>query len=336
MEFLFQIGLFASKTILVAGGMIVVLGAIFFFAARSKERSQISIEKLNDYYDDLKALLQMELLNKKELKEFTKKEKKARKDPEPKSKRAFVIDFDGDIKASEVENLREEVTAILAAAKSTDEVIVRLESPGGIVTAYGLAASQLVRLRNGKLKLTICVDKVAASGGYMMACVGDQILAAPFAVVGSIGVVAQVPNVHRLLKKHDVDFREVTAGEYKRTVSIMGEITEKGLEKFREQLEDTHVLFKNHVAHYRPNLEISKVATGEHWYGTQAIEMGLVDKIQTSDDYLYGLHETTDLIQIRYVTRKKLSERVSESFSAAVHSFVLKIWKDTQSARFGM
>lgn len=336
MEFLFQIGLFAFKTIFVVGGIIVVLGAVFFFAARSKERSQISIDKLNDYYSDLKAMLQMELLSKKELKEFNKKEKKARKDPAPREKRAFVIDFDGDLKASEVENLREEVTAILAAAKSTDEVIVRLESPGGLVTSYGLAASQLVRLRDAKLKLTICVDKVAASGGYMMACVGDRILAAPFAVLGSIGVVAQVPNIHRLLKKNDVDFREVTAGEFKRTVSIMGEITEKGLEKFREQLEDTHILFKNHVAHYRPQLDVAKVATGEYWYGTQAIELSLIDKIQTSDDYLFGLHESTDLIQIQYVTRKKLSERVSESFSTALHQFALKIWRDAQEARYGM
>ena len=336
MEFLFELGLFAAKTLLIVGSVILVIGAIFFFAARSKDRSQVAIEKLNEHYSDLRALLQMELLSKKELKEFNKQEKKARKDDEPKDKRAFVLDFDGDLKASEVENLREEVTAVVAAAKAGDEVILRLESPGGLVTSYGLATSQLIRLRDAKLRLTICVDKVAASGGYMMACVADRILAAPFAVVGSIGVVAQVPNINRLLKKHDVDFREVTAGEYKRTVSVMGEITEKGMEKFREQLEDTHVLFKNHVSHYRPTMDISKVATGEYWYGTQAVGLGLVDTIQTSDDYLYKLHETTDLIRIQYITRKKFSERVSESLSVAAHSLFQKVWGDLSKARYGV
>ena len=296
----------------------------------------VAIDKLNEHYADLRAILQMELLGKKELKEFNKQEKKARKDEAPRDKRAFVIDFDGDLRASDVENLREEVTAVLAVAKAGDEVIMRLESPGGLVTAYGLATSQIVRLRDAKLRLTICVDKVAASGGYMMACVADEIIAAPFAVLGSIGVVAQVPNINRLLKKHDVDFREVTAGEYKRTVSIMGEITEKGMEKFRDQLEDTHVLFKNHVSHFRPKMDISKVATGEYWYGTQALNLGLVDKIQTSDDYLYQKHESTDLIRVQYITRKKFSERVTENLSLGVHSLLLKIWNDLSKARFGI
>ena len=109
--------------------------------------------------------------------------------------------------------------------------------------AYGLAASQMQRIRDKKLKLTVCVDKVAASGGYMMAVVADKIIAAPFAVLGSIGVLAQVPNFHRLLKKHDVDFEMLTAGKYKRTLTMFGENTDKGREKFQEDIEDTHVLF---------------------------------------------------------------------------------------------
>jgi len=220
------------------------------------------------------------------------------------NQKIFVLDFKGDIQASAVENLREEITLILATAKAgRDRVVVRLESPGGMVHGYGLAAAQLVRLRDAGFHLTICVDKVAASGGYMMACIANEIIAAPFAIVGSIGVVAQVPNFNRLLKQHNVDFELYTAGQYKRTVTMFGENTPEGKAKFEEELQQTHVLFKHFVEKYRPQLNVDKVATGEHWYGEDALDLNLVDKLQTSDEYLLALLPQHDVYVIN--TRKK-------------------------------
>jgi len=246
--------------------------------------------------------------------------------------RAFVLDFDGNLRASAVTGLREEVTAVLAVARPGDEVIVRLKSPGGLVHAYGLAASQLERVRAKGVKLTAAVDLVAASGGYMMACVADHIVAAPFAVVGSIGVVAGIPNVHRLMKKHDVDYELLTAGEYKRTLTVFGENTEAGREKFQRELDETHALFKDWVGRYRPQLDLAKVATGEHWYGTQALALGLVDQLATSDDYLLGKLEGFDLVSVRHEVRRPLIERMTRGVEGAVgRAFDRLLQRDIES-----
>ena len=236
------------------------------------------------------------------------KEAKARKKNDQK---IFVLDFKGDIQASAADTLREEITLILATAKAGDDrVVVRLESPGGMVHGYGLAAAQLVRLRDAGFNLTICVDKVAASGGYMMACIANEIISAPFAVVGSIGVVAQVPNFNRLLKQHNVDFEMYTAGQYKRTVTMFGENTSEGKAKFEEELQQTHVLFKHFVEKYRPQLNVEKVATGEHWYGEDARTLNLVDKLQTSDEYLLSLLSQHDVYVINTRKRPTLGEKM--------------------------
>ncbi len=227
-------------------------------------------------------------------------------------KRYFVLDFNGDVRASEVDLLREEISAILSFATSDDEIVLRLDSAGGMVHSYGLAASQLERIKAAKIKLTICVDEVAASGGYMMACIADRLIAAPFAILGSIGVVAQLPNFHRVLKKHGVDYETFTAGEYKRTVTMFGENTEKGKEKFIEEIQDTHLLFKEFVAQARPSIDIDKVATGEVWFGKRAIEHKLVDELNTSDDFLMNACQTADVYQVRYELRKSFGDRLSE------------------------
>ena len=182
--------------------------------------------------------------------------------------------------------MREEVSAVLDVAKDDDEVIVCLENHGGVVHEHGLAASQLARIRDRDIPLTVCVDKVAASGGYLMACVASKIYVAPFAILGSIGVLAQIPNFNRLLDSHGVDFEQVTAGKYKRTVTMFGENTDEDRAKLKEELEDVHALFKAAVSKYRPDLDLDKVATGEHWYGTTALELGLADEIKTSDEFL--------------------------------------------------
>ena len=211
-----------------------------------------------------------------------------------------------------------------------DEILVKVESPGGLVHGYGLAASQLRRIRDAEVHLTIAVDKVAASGGYMMACVADRIIAAPFAVLGSIGVLAQLPNFHKLLKKNDIDFELYTAGEYKRTLTMFGENTQKGREKFVEELEQTHGLFKEFVAANRPQLDIDKVATGEVWYGQQAVQEGLVDDLQTSDAFVQERLQDWDVFDVRFVHKKNWQEKLGFAAEGAIERTLLKIWQRGQ------
>ena len=258
--------------------------------------------------------------DKKKAKQEAKAEKKASKsgDEDKPRRKLFVLDFDGDMKASSVENMRQEISALLTIAGENDEVLVRLESGGGTVHGYGLGASQLQRIRDRNIPLTVSVDKVAASGGYMMACVGNRIISAPFAIIGSIGVLAQIPNFHRVLEKNDVDFEQLYAGEYKRTLTLFGENTDKGRAKMQEDLEDTHRLFKEYVKARRPSLDIDKVATGEHWLGTRALELGLVDALQTSDDYLMSAREDADIIHLEYTEKQNIMEKLSSMMSLNV------------------
>lgn len=255
-------------------------------------------------------------------KSMAKKAKKAlkvkskNKNKENNSQQVFVLDFDGDIKASAVKHLREEISTIVSTANKGDEVIIRLESGGGMVHSYGLAAAQLVRLKEAGLKLTVCVDKIAASGGYMMACVADNIIAAPFAVIGSIGVVSQLPNFHKLLKKNDVDYEMFTAGDYKRTVTVFGENDDEDRAKYQEELEQTHDLFKHFVNTYRSQLDLDKVANGEHWYGEDAIKLKLVDKLQTSDSYILALMEDNEVYALHSRQKPTLAEKLGLSQAA--------------------
>ncbi|MHC0016775.1 protease SohB [Acinetobacter pittii] len=266
--------------------------------------AEIRVSHLNARVNEQRKKIAQTTASRLELLQLAQQLAKEAKIRRKNNQKIFVLDFKGDIQASAVENLREEITLILATAKAgRDRIVVRLESPGGMVHGYGLAAVQLVRLRDAGFHVTICVDKVAASGGYMMACIANEIIAAPFAIVGSIGVVAQVPNFNRLLKEHNVDFELYTAGQYKRTVTMFGENTPEGKAKFEEELQQTHVLFKHFVEKYRPQLNVDKVATGEHWYGEDALDLNLVDKLQTSDEYLLALLPQHDVYVIN--TRKK-------------------------------
>ena len=273
--------------------------------------AEIRVSHLNVRVNEQRKKIAQTTASKLEFLQLTQqlaKEARARK---KNNQKVYVLDFKGDTAASAVDNIREEITLILATAKAgRDRVVVRLESPGGMVHGYGLAAAQLVRLRDAGFQLTICVDKVAASGGYMMACIGSEIIAAPFAVVGSIGVVAQVPNFNRLLKEHHVDFELYTAGQFKRTVTMFGENTPEGKAKFEEELQQTHELFKHFVEKYRPQLNMEKVATGEHWYGRDALDLNLVDKLQTSDEYLLGLLPQHDVYVIQTRRKPTLGEKI--------------------------
>lgn len=328
-QFFIDYGLFLAKTATVVIAILFIIGAFFFFAQKEKALEQIQIKNLNKKYKDLADALKLHSLEKKDLKKWFKSEKKKEaqlKKTDKDRKRAYVIDFEGDIKASEVAALREEISAVLTVARPIDEVIVRIESPGGVVHGYGLAASQLHRIRQRGIPLTVTVDKVAASGGYLMACVAHKIISAPFAIVGSIGVLAQLPNFHRLLKKHDIDFEMFTAGEYKRTITLFGENTDQGRKKFIEQLEETHFLFKNFIKDHRPQVQVEDVSTGEIWFGQKAIEKKLVDEIKTSDDYLLDLCKEADVFKLTYKTKKKLSEKLTSAVQLLFEKTLNSLW----------
>ena len=335
-EFIIEYGLFLAKTVTIVIAIVIIIVLVFSQSGKSKSKGKerLEIKKLNNKYEEMAHILKMEILPKEELKQAFKKEKQQHKAEKKKEaagihkKRLFVLNFDGDIKASALSSLREEITAVLTVATPEDEVFVRLQSGGGLVHAYGLAASQLLRLKNHNISITVSVDKVAASGGYMMACVANHIVAAPFAVLGSIGVLAQVPNFNRLLKKSNIDYEQFTAGEFKRTVTMFGENTDTARAKFREELEDTHLLFKEFVSQNRPQLDISRVSTGEHWLGIRAKELNLVDELATSDDYLLEKSKEADLYEITYSTKKSLGSRLS-SFMHHTMERLLFSWQQS-------
>lgn len=325
-EILMEYALFLAKaaTIVVAVGLTVAL--IVASARRERMPEKLEVKHLNKKYESMANTLRRETLSKKAFKAQMKQEK-ARKKAEIKREKAaddgarprvFVLDFHGDIKATAVNSLREEITAVLLLARPDDEVALRLENAGGLVHEHGLAASQLMRIKEKKIPLTIIVDKVAASGGYMMACVADRILAAPFAVVGSIGVLAQLPNFHRLLDKHGIDVEQFMAGEFKRTVTLFGRNSDEGRAKLKEELEDTHLLFKDFVTTHRPVIEIEHVATGEHWYGTRALELKLVDGLVTSDEYLLEASQRAELYEVVYVGKRSFTERLVSMMKSAL------------------
>jgi len=349
MGFVTEYGMFFLKVVTMLVAVLLVIRVIVRAAIRepSPGQGRLKVTKLNRAYQRLADRVRARTLSRAEYKRLVKQRKAERKqerraDPtddsaKPRAK-MFVLRFDGDLRATAVENLRREVTAILAVAeaKAGDEVLLRLDSSGGLVHAYGFAASQLDRLRSRELRLTVAVDKIAASGGYMMACVADRLVAAPFAVVGSIGVVAMLPNLHRLLKKHDVDVELITAGEYKRTLTVLGENTEKGRAKFTEQIEDAHRLFKDFIAKHRPDVDLDRIGTGEHWYATQAMELGLglVDEVSTSDDLLLEALETKDLYEIRYLERRTLGGRLTSLVDATARRLSDSGWKASQDSRY--
>ncbi|WP_445766107.1 protease SohB [Rheinheimera sp.] len=326
MAFLYEYGLFLAKTITFVVAIAVVIGLIAGAAlSRSKpKKGQLQFTDLSADYQDQTAELQQQLLEKKPFKQWLKAQKTK---PQADKTRLFVLDFHGSMDARETDSLREEISAILSIAKADDEVLLRLESGGGVVHGYGLAASQLDRLNKRQINLTVAVDKVAASGGYMMACIGNKIIAAPFAIVGSIGVIAQLPNFNRLLKKHNVDFEQFTAGEFKRTVTLFGENTDKGRDKFQQELEQTHQLFKRFVTEHRPQLDIQQVATGEHWFGYQALELQLVDAIQTSDDYIMAALTERQVYQVKYQLRKGMAEKVGMGSANIVSQWWQKLFQ---------
>ena len=329
-EFFADYGLFLLKALTIVAAIVMVIGAAAAAGRKAAQQEGLEIEHLNKKYRSMALALKQAVMRKADWKAATKAAKEQDK-AEAKSgtprPRIFVIEFKGDLKASAVPSLREEISAVLEVATPEDQVVVRLENYGGIVHEHGLAASQLVRVRDAGIPLTVVVDKVAASGGYLMACVANRILAAPFAILGSIGVLAQIPNFNRLLDSHGVDFEQISAGKYKRTVTVFGKNTDEDRAKLKEELEDVHSLFKGAVAKYRPALDLEKVATGEHWYGTRALELGLADELKTSDELLAGLARDHNLYRLHYKIKQPLQKRLMANVESALERADAAGWR---------
>ena len=328
MDFLIEYGLFLLKTLTFL--IIIAVPLLLIFSSKGKNSpvsGSLKITNLSDKFENMASAIKSLSLNKAERKKLFKEKKKKfkAKKNQAVTKPVYVLNFNGDIEASSVENLKEEISAILKSETKCQELVLRLESPGGTVIGYGLCAAQLQRLRDAGIKITACVDKVAASGGYMMACVCNKIVSSPFAIIGSIGVVAAIPNFHKILKKNDVDYELHTAGEYKRTITMFGETTPAGRKKFKEHLEEIHILFKDHIKKFRPKLNMKKIATGETWEGIKALEVGLVDEISTSDEYLLNLSKKHEIFEISYITKQNLQDRFSGFISSSISKIIISL-----------
>jgi len=337
-DFLAEYGLFFAKVVT------IVIAIIFIFAASKSsddsDRPEVVLHCRNTEHNILKTHLteQLEAVDaKKKSRRAQKKEKKLAQEAEKalsERPHLFIIEFDGDIEASAVDSLREQVTAILTVAKKGDKVLILVESAGGIVFSYGLAASQLLRLKHLELDVVVAVDKIAASGGYLMASTADTIIAAPFAVIGSIGVVAQLPNFHRALQKHDIDVELHTAGKHKRTLTMFGENTDEAREKFRQDLDETHTLFKQQVMRGRPQIDIEKVSTGEYWYGTNALELGLVDELKTSDEYILSAFDNYAVYDVDFEYKLNFAEKIKAAVSTGISTGVAKLFTTLDRQRY--
>ena len=337
MEILADYLIFLLKVFTIALAITVPLLIIIGSSkSKSQPKGRLTITNLSDKFEEMGNALKSSLMNPKESKKFNKDlaKNKKKKDKAEKDDSVFVLNFKGDIQASQVEKLKQEINAILISESDCKEVVIRVESGGGSAYAYGLCAAELKRLVDNNINLTVCIDKVAASGGYLMSCVATKIIAAPWAIVGSIGVIAQLPNFHRLLKKNSIDFEMHTAGAFKRTLTTLGENTDEGREKFKSELEDLHLIFKDFVKEQRPQVDTDIVATGETWQGEEAIKVGLVDSLETSDNYLVNLSKQAKLFEIEFVEKKNLSEKFALSTQLVIEKSIIKFYDLINRDRF--
>ena len=337
-DLLVAYGFFLLKVITV---LLVILIPILMISSSTKhkketDKGRIIVKNLSDKLEEIGVTLKSAEMDPKAYKSFLKeRNKKKKKELKGKSKEiVYVLDFKGDIQASAVDKLKQEINAIIASQVKCKEVVVKVESGGGSAYAYGLCAAELKRLVDNKIKLTVCIDKIAASGGYLMSCVATKIVAAPWAIVGSIGVIAQLPNFHRLLKKLDIDIEMHTAGKFKRTLTTLGKNTQQGRKKFISELEDLHIVFKDFVKENRSKIQVAKVSTGEVWQGDKAKKLGLIDEIGTSDDYLLKLASKFKLLEIQYFEKKPFTARLGTAAEVIVEKGIYKILDIFNKDRF--
>ncbi|MDZ5762173.1 SohB-like S49 family peptidase [Candidatus Cyrtobacter comes] len=296
----------------------ILIAAIIFLVVmnilkKKKENNGLIIKNLAEKFYKIKLKMAKNVFEKKKFKELADSIKFKIKNIDKNAPKTFVLNFNGNIKATAVDSLKREITAILSVASKDDKVFLILESPGGTIIGYGLASAELSRIRSAGIELIISVDKVAASGGYMMACIANKIIAAPSAIIGSIGVIAQTPNFNRFLNEKGVDFEQITSGKYKRTVTMFGKNTDEDRQKLKSELDEMHEVFKDMIKFHRPIVDIEKVATGEYWLAIKAKELMLVDELITSQDYLMKLYDNGEVVYS--VQQKGKKTNVIKKFS---------------------
>ncbi len=335
-EFASEYLFFLLKIITVVIALVYIFSVLSSAKVKKQGKGHLSVKNLSKSFKSMGLQINKSHLSVKEFKKLLKEEKKQdKKASKSKDKDAvFVLDFMGDVQATGDVKLKEEINAILSSKLKCKEVVLKMESRGGSAYAYGLCAAELKRLVDNGINLTVCIDKVAASGGYLMSCVATKIIAAPWAIVGSIGVIAQLPNFHKLLKKNDIDIELHTAGEFKRTLTSLGKNTAEGRKKFISELQELHTVFKDFVSENRSQIDTKKVATGEVWQGNKAQELGLIDDIGTSNDYLIQLSEKYDLYEIDYVINQTIGDKFSFAAQTVIERSVNKFYDLINRDRF--
>lgn len=233
-------------------------------------------------------------------------------------KTAVLLSFNGDINATEVIEFGRAVSMIVQMKDLVSEVYIIINSGGGVVNGYGLLASEIERLHYSEIETYALIDQVAASGGYMAACVANHVVAAPFAYIGSIGVVSEMPNFNQILSDNGINIEQHTAGKSKRTVTPLGKITDEDRNEFKKKLERIHRSFINHVSHYRnindaDENKNSIIFSGDYWIAEETVELelGLVDEISTSQEFLLDKMKEYNIIEITFQENKTKKSKLS-------------------------
>ncbi len=243
--------------------------------------------------------------------------------------RLAVLRFQGlrDLNASGDQRLSEAIDEVLVNRDHFEEAVVIIDSPGGTTHGYGHAYALLERLSASGLKVTACIDRIGASGGYLMALPADRILAGPFAIVGSVGVVAGIPNVKRLLEEKGVSYRLFVAGDKKRVVHFADDDGPEVREYMDEKLAGIHTQFLQAVEKHRGDrVKLDEVRSGDHWSAEESVEkgLGLVDELQTSAEYLLERNREVALVMIE--RRVDITERFAGYLAARLSARVASLF----------
>ena len=231
----------------------------------------------------------------------------------PDKSNLYYLEFEGDIQASEAAKLKQEILVCLQVAKPTDVFLILVESSGGSVSNYGDLYSVMEMIKKRGHTLWVAIDRVAASGGYLISLPADKIFATPFALIGSIGVLSEVPNFGGLLDKYGVKMEEYTAGERKMNISMFRENGEEQKEHHRKKLGKIHELFKAQLVKYRGGLiekkgvDIGELMEGDFWMGENAFELGLVDELKSSVEILLDEKDHFNILKVNYHNEPKMA-----------------------------
>jgi len=226
------------------------------------------------------------------------REKVVLRDPGFVADKIALVDIDGLIfnyrKSSSLLGPQENPVALTvaklrkaAADSSVKAVVLRINSPGGTVTASDMIYKQVKRIRKGtdrqagKPVVAMMMD-VGASGGYYIACGADRIVAEPTTITGSIGVVMHVLNIKGLFDKLGISAETIKSGQMKDAGSLFRKLTEQEQKVFQDIIDEFYGRFIEVVKTGRPEMpeeKIKEIADGRVFSGQQAKELGLIDNL---------------------------------------------------------